>query len=277
MQKVIISILAQYLNIINSISSRIGSRHAFFLFCHPIPVKLKPAQLKFIATSKQSFFEFEGKKVATYEWGNGPEVILCLHGWQSQTYRWKKFIETFDKEKYTILAIDAPAHGNSEGKILYLPLYARLIESLMSTYSPDYILAHSMGAFSSLALFYEKPELSPKKMALLGTPGEVTEFVEEYANVLKLSEKVIDNLSEYFIQLTGHNAEYYSAKKFATRQRAQGLIIHDEGDKDAPFRHGLKVHKNWSNSQMYATRGLGHKLRSIDVVHRVEEFFSDIY
>ncbi len=274
MQKAIISILAKYLNVLNIISKRVGSRHAFFVFCYPIPVKLKPAQLKFIATSRQGFFDFDGKKVATYEWGSGPEVILCLHGWQSQTYRWKKFIETLDKEKYTLLSIDAPAHGNSEGKILYLPLYANLIERLMAEYSPDYILAHSMGAFSSLALFYEKPKLSPKKMALLGTPGEVTEFVEEYARVLKISDRVKKNLSDYFIQLMGHGAEYYSAKKFATKQLAQGLIIHDEGDKDAPFRHGLAVHKNWPNSEMYVTKGLGHKLRSIDVVQKVEEFFA---
>jgi len=174
MQKAIILLLGAYLNFINLISKKIGGRHAFLLFCYPFPVKLKPAQAKFLETSKQSFIQFEGKKIACFSWGSGPQTILCLHGWQSQSYRWKRFVEVFDKEKFTIIAVDAPAHGKSEGKIFNVPIYARLIELLLETYSVTYILAHSLGAFATMCLFYEKPELAVKKVALMGTPGEAT-------------------------------------------------------------------------------------------------------
>ena len=273
MQAVIIKILGTYLNVVNRFSKKIGGKHAFLIFCYPFSVKLKPVQQKFIDTSEQSSYDFNGKKIAVFKWGNGPETILCLHGWQSQSYRWKKYIEKLDKERYTILAVDAPGHGLSEGKILYIPLYAKLLEGLMKTYSPKYILAHSMGAFTSLALFYEKSDLSPQKMALLGTPGEVSEFVEEYSSILGLSDKVVANLQQYFESNLGTTAEYFSAAKFATKQVAEGLIIHDKEDKDAPYNHALNMHKNWSNSKLHTTEGLGHKLRSIEVVEEIVRFF----
>ncbi|MDA8886594.1 alpha/beta hydrolase [Bacteroidia bacterium] len=273
MQKLIIFILGKHLNFINLISKRIGGKLAFLLFCYPFPLKLKPAQMRFFKTSKESFEEFEGKKIAVYEWGSGPSTILCLHGWQSQSYRWKKFVELLDKKKYTIIAIDAPAHGKSEGSITNVPMYARLIEQLMVKFKADFILAHSIGAFSSMCLFYEKPELSPKKMALLGTPGEALEFVEEYARILGSSDKVMTNLICYFKAYAGKDLSYYSTIRFAAAQRAKCLLIHDLDDREAPYAHAFKVHEVWPNSELMTTKGLGHKLRDVKVVDRVISFF----
>ncbi len=274
-QKLIIFLLGTYLNVINRISKRIGGKHAFLLFCYPFPIKLKPAQKEFIHTSEQSFFEYNGKRIAVFKWGSVSETILCLHGWQSQTYRWKKFVEELDKEKYTIVSIDAPAHGLSEGKIANVPMYADLLEHLMNAYTPQYILAHSLGAFSSLCLFYEKPELSPRKMALLGTPGEAIDFVDEYAKVLGTSKRVYDNLHEYFVTHFGKTPEYYSSAKFAEKQTAEGLLIHDVDDKDAPYHYAQKINEVWPNSTLHTTTGLGHKLRDLSVVRQVVDFFDE--
>jgi pimeloyl-ACP methyl ester carboxylesterase len=272
MQKAIILLLGAYLNFINLVSKRIGGRHAFLLFCYPFPVKLKPSQAKFLETSKQSFIQFEGKKIACFSWGSGPQTILCLHGWQSQSYRWKKFVEAFDKEKYTVIAIDAPAHGKSEGQIFNVPIYARLIELLLETYSVTYILAHSLGAFATMCLFYEKPELAVKKVALLGTPGEATEFVDEYARVLKTLPRVKANLKSYFAEYAGLDPSYYSTIRFAPSQTSHALIIHDTGDKEAPYAHAVRVNQLWPNSELITTNGLGHKLRDISVVNDVVRF-----
>ena len=275
MQKVIIFFLGTYLNIVNRVSKRIGGKHAFLLFCYPFPIKLKPAQKEFIHTSEQSFFDYKGKQIAVFKWGSGPETILCLHGWQSQTYRWKKYVEELDKEKYTIISIDAPAHGLSEGKITNVPMYANLLEQLMYVYKPECILAHSLGAFSSLCLFYENPELSPRKMALLGTPGEALDFVDEYARILRTSKCVRDNLYDYFITHFGKTPEYYSSVKFAEKQTADGILIHDVEDKEAPYHYAQKMNEVWPNSTLHTTTGLGHKLRDISVVHQVVDFFDE--
>jgi len=272
-QKLIIFSLGAYLNVINLLSKKIGGKHAFLVFCYPFSVRLKPAQAAFLKTSRQSILDFEGKKIAVYEWGSGPQTILCLHGLHSQTFRWKKFIEELDFEKYRVVAIDAPGHGKSEGKFLNAIVYARLIEKLLEMYSAEYILAHSLGAFGSLYLFNEKPELSPKKMALLGTPGEVSEFLEAYGKVLKINQRVYDNMHRYIEKTIGKPPSYYSAEKFAKKQTAEGLLIHDTEDVDAPYKHAQSIHRNWENSELFTTTGFGHKLRDISVVEKVVAFF----
>ncbi|MGB0849759.1 MAG: alpha/beta fold hydrolase [Bacteroidia bacterium] len=273
MQKLIVFLLGLYINTINLISSKIGGKHAFLLFCYPFPLKLKPEQAIFLHEARSNDHLFEGKKIATYKWGEGGEVILCLHGWQSNSYRWKKYIESLDKEKYTIISIDAPAHGESDGRIFNVPMYARLIEELISEYRVNYILAHSLGAFATMCLFYEKPSLSLDKVAMLGTPGEATDFIDEYARILKVHPRVKENISDYFVSYAGLKPSYYSTIRFAENQTSKALLIHDTDDKEAPYHYVEKVHRLWSNSRLYTTSGLGHKLRGIEVVDEVVGFF----
>jgi pimeloyl-ACP methyl ester carboxylesterase len=272
-QKLIIFLLGNYLNAINLISKKTGGKHAFLLFCYPFPVKLKPIQEKFLDSSERSFTYFEGKKIATYKWGRGPQTILCLHGWQSQTFRWKKYIENLDKEKYTIISIDAPAHGNSEGKIFNVPMYARLVEQMMHENKVTYILAHSLGAFSTMCLFHEKPELALVKVALLGTPGEATEFIDDYARILKTHPRVKENLKDYFMTYAGLESSYYSTIRFAPSQTSEALLIHDTDDKEAPYHHAQEIETLWQNATLFTTTGFGHKLRDISVVDKVVAFF----
>lgn len=273
MKNLIIFGLRVYLNIINSLSSAIGGEHAFLLFCYPFPLKLKPKQKLFLQNAEHFNTSFENKNISGYKWGEGSTVILCLHGWQSQSYRWKKYVDKLDKKKYTILAIDAPAHGNSDGKIFNVPMYARLIEQVMIEHKVDYLLTHSLGAFSSMCLFYEKPELSPHKFVVLGVPGEATEFIDEFVKILKVHPRVRVNLEAYFIKYATKEASYYSAIRFAPAQKSNALIIHDTEDKEAPYTYAEKINSLWPNSEMYTTSGLGHKLRGIEVVDRITDYF----
>ncbi len=273
MKKIIIHFLGVYLNAINMVSKKVGGKHAFLLFCYPFPVKLKSKQQQFLETSKQYFIHFKTNKIATYEWGNGEKTILCLHGWQSQTYRWKKYIEELDKEKYKIVAIDAPAHGNSDGKIFNVPMYVQIIEKILTDKKIDYILAHSLGAFSTMCLFYEKPELALKKVALLGTPGKATDFIDEYAKILKTHPRVKHNLIQYFINYSGMKPDYYDTLRFAPSQTSQALLIHDIQDKEAPYHYAESIAAIWPNSHLHTTQGYGHKLRDISVVNKVIQFF----
>ncbi|MEJ6750964.1 MAG: hypothetical protein QNL27_06465, partial [Bacteroidia bacterium] len=161
----------------------------------------------------------------------------------------------------------------SDGKIFNVPMYAKLIEKLLAIHKADYILSHSLGAFATMCLFYEKPETSISKIAMLGTPGEAIDFVDEYARVLKTSPRVKRNLHAYFEEYAGVKASYYSTVRFAPLQSAESLIIHDTEDKEAPYHYAKKIHELWPNSRMMTTSGLGHKLRDISVVNEVVAFF----
>lgn len=272
MQKVIVYLLSNYLRLVNSISPRLGGKHAFLLFCYPFPLKFKKYQSDFLKTSHFSFLDFEGKRIAQYRWGSGEKVILCLHGWQSNSFRWKKYVEVLDKKKYTMICLDAPAHGRSDGVLFNVPMYARLIQQFLEQNKVDSILSHSLGAFSTMYLLSNYPLLSPPKVIALGTPCYADSFIDEFIRVLNLSSKARRNLVTYFTNYSGLKTNDFDSKLFAKNQKSFGLIVHDINDKEAPFEYAKEMAKIWPKSRFLGTEGFGHKLRDDSVVQEVIKF-----
>lgn len=272
MQKVIVYLLSNYLRLLNSISPRLGGKHAFLLFCYPFPLKFKKYQSDFLKTSHFSFLDFEGKRIAQYRWGSGEKVILCLHGWQSNSFRWKKYVEVLDKKKYTMICLDAPAHGRSDGVLFNVPMYARLIQQFLEQNKVDSILSHSLGAFSTMYLLSNYPLLSPPKVIALGTPSYADSFIDEFIRVLNLSSKARRNLVTYFTNYSGLKTNDFDSKLFAKNQKSFGLIVHDINDKEAPFEYAKEMAKIWPKSRFLGTEGFGHKLRDDSVVQEVIKF-----
>ncbi|MBL6729312.1 MAG: alpha/beta hydrolase [Bacteroidia bacterium] len=272
MQKVIVYLLSNYLRLVNSISPRLGGKHAFLLFCYPFPLKFKKYQSDFLKTSHFSFLDFEGKRIAQYKWGSGEKVILCLHGWQSNSFKWKKYVEVLDKKKYTMICLDAPAHGRSDGVLFNVPMYARLIQQFLEQNKVDSILSHSLGAFSTMYLLSNYPLLSPPKVIALGTPSYADSFIDEFIRVLNLSSKARRNLVTYFTNYSGLKINDFDSKLFAKNQKSFGLIVHDINDKESPFEYAKEMAKIWPKSRFLGTEGFGHKLRDDSVVQEVIKF-----
>ena len=162
-----------------------------------------------------------------------------------------------------------------QARLLHIPKYSRLVEHLIVTHDIHYILAHSMGAFAALNLFHLKPELSPEKIAVLGTPGEVSEFLDFFSKILSLSERTRRNMEDYIQHYFDATPADFSIRKIAATQHTEGLIIHDRDDEEAPFHYAELMHEVWENADIHVTEGLGHRLRSMEVVDKVVDFFAD--
>ncbi|HEX6893128.1 MAG TPA: alpha/beta hydrolase, partial [Chryseolinea sp.] len=205
----------------------------------------------------------------------GATKILFLHGWQSHTYRWKRYIDSFDKDEYTIHALDAPGHGLSGGNQLSVPLYSEVISNYVDQLGDvDALVCHSIGGFSALYAFYKRSEPVSPMLILLAPPGEAGEFFNFYKNALGLSTRSEQLIKNRFKDVFGQAPDYFSAPYFASSVKANGLIIHDEEDKETSVEHARRINANWKDSELQITKGLGHNLRSDDVVNSVIEFVS---
>ena len=274
-KKILIFSIGLYLNILAWIAPHRAGRKGFYLFCRPRRRPVKPHHLEFLDTSAKFVIEYAGKKVQGYRWGTGEKKILLLHGWESHSYWWKSIVNSLPKEQYSLYSIDAPGHGLSEGSYANIPHYSGLIEQLVLSHGKIHaILGHSLGAFSSVYTMHRLPQLPVSRMVVMASPGEAKEFFSYLRNVLGLSRRSIKVIGEYFVEKLGHGPDYFSLKEFASTLILPGLIIHDTEDKEAPYPHALEAHKNWSNSEMITTTGLGHNLKSSDLLNRVEYFLN---
>jgi pimeloyl-ACP methyl ester carboxylesterase len=246
------------------------------IFCYPMRPTLSAKQKQFLESGKYVTLEHNGTTIQTYRWGNGPTKLLFLHGWQSHTYRWKRYIDSFDKGEYTIHALDAPGHGMSGGNQFSVPLYSEVISRYIDQLGDVHaVICHSIGGFSALYTFYKTSSLVSPKLILLAPPGEANEFFTFYKNTLGLSAKAQRLITKRFQETFGHAPDYYSAPYFASSVKASGLIIHDEDDKETSVDHAKRISASWKTSQLQITKGLGHNLKSDFVVNSVMEFVSD--
>lgn len=266
-----------YLNTLSWIAPEKAGRVGFELFCRPFRGKISPQHKAFFASADQFTITHKGEKIQLYKWGQGEKKIMFVHGWQSHTYRWKKYIEELNKEEFTIYSIDAPGHGLSSGKFMSLPLYSEVVEKAIRQLGKmDAVISHSIGGFTSIYTFYTHADLTPKKLVALASPGEVREFFDFYKAQLSLSERTLARILTHFKKEIGATPDFFSASKFASTLTNQGLLIHDEEDNETSVDNSKAIHQNWKNSILIVTKGKGHNLRSEEVASQVIKFVSDI-
>ena len=213
-----------YFNLIAIFSKKSAAEKAFTLFCTPRKGKILPVQKDFLEKAKSDVIKFGGMELQTYNWpGKGPTVLL-LHGWESNSFRWRKLIRHLMEENYNILAFDAPAHGHSSGKIFNVPIYAECANLIIVKFKPKYIVAHSVGGTTAVFQQYQYNTNSVDKLVTIGSPSELSEIMRHYQDLLKFNNRVLNALDEYFMAHFGFGIEDFSTSRFASELQTSGLV-----------------------------------------------------
>lgn len=261
-----------YFNALALYSKDKVAKKAFTLFSSPRKGKVLEHQKAFLNPAKGEVVTIENIKLQTYKWQGSKETVLLLHGWESNVFRWRNLISFLEKENFNIIAFDAPAHGNSTGNLLNVPVYTKCAEKIIATYKPKYIIGHSMGGMTTIYNQYKNPNNSIEKIVSLGSPSELSEIMDHYQNLLKFNTTVMESLDVYFKQIFDFNIDEFSISKFSKNLAQKGLLVHDEFDTIAPFSASERIHKNWKNSTLLKTQGLGHSLHQDDVNNQIIDF-----
>ncbi len=271
--KILFKIFGHTLNLLSIVAPKLCGKWGMFLFCYPIKIKMQQFHLKFLASATPVDFTFQNKKVAAYKWGNGHKNVLFVHGWNSYTFRWKKYIEALVAKGYTVYSIDAPGNGMSEGHQLNIKVYAECIQLLCQQIGTvDTLVAHSFGGFASIYAGYMYPNQQAEKYVIMGSAENASNFFLFYKQMLGLSQKAVDTIVNRFVQVLGEKPEFYQAGNFAKAMTKPCLIIHDEKDPETPYEGALAIHRNWKNAQMHTTKNAGHQLKTPEVLQLVTNY-----
>ncbi|WMN11662.1 alpha/beta hydrolase [Marivirga salinae] len=258
MKQLVYQSIGFYLDTLSNFSPKKTGKLGFKLMCRPQNTGLRAHQKEFLSTSTQSDYNFNGNRIRIYQWGSGPKKILFVHGWQSHSFRWKKYIESLPKDEFTLIAYDAPGHGQSGGNQFTVPLNAFLIDELVSHFNGfDTIVAHSIGSMSVFyALAYYQIK-DVKRVVSLAAPNKAEEFFNFFGNILKLKSQTMNQIANEFQMQVRHKIDDISLPQFASKVDVPGIIIHDENDKETPFENALKLKAKWKNSKLIKNGRLG--------------------
>lgn len=257
------------------INKKKALKNAYALFATPRRGGVKPHQTEFLNAHKKEVITSNEHKIQVYHWENSGPRLLFVHGWDSNTNRWKNLIEKFQKQGFDIHAFDAPAHGFSDGKMLHVPLYAKVLKDVIEKYQPDYVVGHSMGAMAVIHNQSLYGAQNIKKNVLLGSPCEMLDIVSDYQHILGLNDHFISQLELFFKDKFGFTYEEFSMAQFAKDLTAETLVIHDKTDRIARISSAYKIHESLKNAELYITEGFGHSLYNSKVDDKVISFIKE--
>jgi pimeloyl-ACP methyl ester carboxylesterase len=274
-QKIAVSYLRAKLNVLALVSKKKAATRAFQLFCTPVR-KSKKKKPPIFEKGEPIHFSIEGVEIRGFRWNTSqPKKCLIVHGFESTSYNFDRYVVPLIKKGYEVLAFDAPAHGKSGGKQITLPLYVATLAMINTRYGPigSYI-SHSFGGLV-LCHFVEKQSNENMKLVLIAPATETTTAIDSFFKFLHLDNGIREEFDNLIFQKGGKRADEYSIRRAMKHIKSKVLWIHDEDDHMTPISDALKVKEdNHEHIEFMITTGLGHRriYRENTVVKRIMDF-----
>lgn len=200
-------------------------------------------------------------------------TVLLLHGWGGRRAQLRGFAAPLVAAGLRVVAVDAPGHGESAGRTLSLPAYARAIAAVGRELGPlAAVVAHSFGGpATALAL---QDGLRAARVVLIGAPAAPDRWFEAFCEQLDLTPSLRQRfLARVELQL-GRPMAALGIENLAEALSVPLLLIHDRGDREVPFGDAERYLRAAPHAELLATERLGHRriLRDPRVVEEAVRF-----
>jgi pimeloyl-ACP methyl ester carboxylesterase len=199
-----------------------------------------------------------------------------VHGFGSSSRVFGNFIAALLKKGYEVVAFDAPGHGLSGGKRLFITDYVRVLSTVEQTYGPFHSwLAHSLGGLALTLSLEDMAPDGPSRLVLMAPAPGLAQAFDEWAGELELPNPVVQEVNEYVKETGGHPLAWYSLRRVIGSVSADILYVQDEGDAVVPLEEARLIQGDkHPNIRFLFTTGLGHKkvYKDPEVLDQIVEF-----
>ncbi|GAA3730593.1 alpha/beta hydrolase [Leifsonia bigeumensis] len=210
----------------------------------------------------RSTMPIAGRRIATYRWGSGPRVVLLVHGWEGRASDFAPIVRELRSPERTILAVDAPGHGNSTGRRTTVIDYAEVLAEVARRHGRlEAVVSHSLGTPSAAAA--ASHGLRADRYVSIGGVADLDRLVPTFCEALgvrpstaervraRIENRVFDGNRDVWAQ--------YSAAESPLPASAPLLVIHDRSDRMVPVVDAtLLADAHGPLTRVVVTEGLGH-------------------
>lgn len=260
-EKVAVGYIRANLRILAALSKKRAAQKALKLLCTPFnKTYIKTTPL--FSQAEKLQFTIDDKKVVGYRWNHpGKKKFLVIHGFHSCAKKFERYITLMINKGYEVLAFDAHAHGESEGKQVNVLQYKNMIVEICKRYGPvDAYLAHSFGGLAVSLALENIHHTAETKLVLIAPVTETTSAVDMFFNYLKLSNTIREPFEDLFITIGGVTVKWLSISRAIKNIRAKVLWVHDEEDDITPLKDVLPLmQEKPPNVKFLVTTGWGHR------------------
>jgi pimeloyl-ACP methyl ester carboxylesterase len=260
---------------LQGISPTLAARVALRMFLTPARRRIEAGDAPVLAEARKRPLRAGPHHFVAWQWGDTAPWVVLLHGWGSHAARFGNFIAPLRDAGFSVIGIDAPAHGHSPGSQSDLLKFRDCLAEVLRTHSPVHaVVGHSLGGGALLTVLAETREHHPEKICLFGVPGDMDYILESFAMMLSLRDPARTRLRQRFEKKFGRSARDISVTAAAPSVKMPVLVVHDDDDNVAPIAQGLAVAAALPGATLLRTQGFGHSgaLRDPATIARVVEF-----
>jgi pimeloyl-ACP methyl ester carboxylesterase len=205
--------------------------------------------------------------------GAARPAVLLVHGWGGRAGQLAPLAEHLVREGFSAVGFDAPAHGQSAGRVTNLVEFADAIGAVVGTFGPVLgTVGHSMGgAAAAIALGRGIPL---GRLVTIGSPSDLLAQTHRFASAVGLPESARARMQKRIERRVGLPLSVFNIAA-QPRPQAPVLVVHDQGDGQVPHEEGRRLAEAWS-ADLMSTQGLGHRriLRDPQVLARISGFMT---
>ncbi len=233
-------------------------------------------ELAFLLSAKKRLHHLPitDEAIYSYRWGEGPEVIVA-HGWEARGVQFSKFIKPLVEKGFSVVAFDAPAHGDSEKTFSHI---MEFIEALRVV-SDDCknlkaIMAHSMGCTSTIKVITDSFNQEDVKLIWIAGHLNLFSYLENWAKRQGFPMSILNSVVESIEDRYQMNFLKVQTDALMDKIKTETLLIHDKEDNRTDYKNAVKLHEIIPNSHLHMTEGLGHFkiLKAKEIVNIVTDF-----
>jgi pimeloyl-ACP methyl ester carboxylesterase len=267
--------LRRYFAWLQKLSPSLAAWVALRMFLTPARRRVEALDAPILAEARRHRLRAGSHHFVAWQWGDTAPWVVLLHGWGSHAARFGSFIAPLRAAGFSVIGIDAPAHGESPGRQSDLIRFRDCLVEVLRTHAPVHaVVGHSLGGGALLTVLAETREHHPEKICLFGVPSDMDYILESFAMMLGLADPARDHLQRRFEKRFGRSAKSISVTAAAPSVGIPVLVVHDDDDNVAPIAQGLAVVDAIPGASLWRTQGLGHSgaLRDPATIARVVEF-----
>ena len=223
---------------------------------------VRPSDRAVHDSARRSLLRVRGRDVVAYEWGSGPDTVLLMHGWRGRASQFAPIVRELRAQGLRLVAVDAPANGESAGRRTDIRDYVAAVHALHSHHGRfRAIIGHSFGSLAALAAVREG--VSTGGVVAVGGMADARYVFGTFAARLGTGPATADALAERFARriFPGEPDSWARFDAVASPLPAGVplLIVHDRDDREVSVGEALRLHDaHGERSRLVLTSGSGH-------------------
>ncbi len=268
------------LGLMQRFTPRLATEAAYALWLSSgLPKQVHAREQLVIDESTRSKVRVNGDRIVVYTWGDGPNPVLLTHGWHGRAAEFADIVRELRRDDRTVIAFDAPGHGESGGRMPDVRDFAAAIDALGHRYGPfEAMIAHSFGNLAATLAIRNGAQTG--RLVSIGGVAELRYVVTSVSGVMRLNPRTLDGLVRRIERRRFREVPDFWNSLSATAGPLEVplLIIHDRDDTWVPYGQAeLLAAAHPNTSRTILTSGLNHHrvLRDTQVLDAITQFLDE--